>query len=68
MMKSHVWCRKNVYIGYIVIGSHYPTVVNGLYCGRMIVCVENITVQKLKYGNRSTEVRRKATYHCLLPY
>ena len=30
--------------------------------------VESDEVKKRKYGNRSTEVRRKAAYQCLLPY
>ena len=30
--------------------------------------VKNNEVRKPKYGNRSTEVSRKAAYHCLLPW
>ena len=30
--------------------------------------VENAEVRKPKYENGSTEVRRKATYQCLVPY
>ena len=68
LYKSYLTARKCLHSCQLCQANVMPTFhgqKENLKCGNRSTETE---VRKPKYGNQSTEVRRKAAYQCLVPY